>query len=250
MKQIHNFYIGYDNREDIVYQTARSSLLYHNPETVNVIPLIQDNLRANRIYTRPKDLLAATDFSLTRFLTPILYNDSHYKYIDAFSKYCFFVDCDFLFTKDLSELYEEINDNPQYAVYCVKHDYTPLDVQKMAGQRQYKYPRKNWSSFMVFNTRHEVFRNTQKFIDMVNTASPAYLHQFKWIDDDAIYGLDKKYNFLVGEYLAPDQLPELIQQPTDKTPHCIHYTLGVGVFENYSCVDYHLLWQQYSERTK
>ena len=37
------------------------------------------------------------------------------------------------------------------AVYCVQHDYHPKETIKMDGAAQISYPRKNWSSLMLFN---------------------------------------------------------------------------------------------------
>jgi hypothetical protein len=36
----------------------------------------------------------------------------------------------------------------------VQHDYKPKEKFKMDGQQQTLYPRKNWSSFVVFNCAH------------------------------------------------------------------------------------------------
>ena len=38
---------------------------------------------------------------------------------------------------------------------CVQHDYSPSATIKMDGQAQTIYPRKNWSSVMLFNCGHK-----------------------------------------------------------------------------------------------
>jgi hypothetical protein len=82
-------FVGWDPREDIAWKVCRHSILRRtNPNKVSITPLIQSVLRAEGLYKRPIDTKAATEFSLTRFLTPYLAGDSGY---------AIFVDCDFLF---------------------------------------------------------------------------------------------------------------------------------------------------------
>ena len=53
---------------------------------------------------------------------------------------------------DVSNLINNLDNDK--AVYCVQHDYTPKEKHKMDGQKQSIYPRKNWSSFIIFNCSH------------------------------------------------------------------------------------------------
>jgi hypothetical protein len=99
----------------------------------------------------------------------------------------------------------------------------------MDSQGQTTYPRKNWSSFMVFNGSHPDVRALTP--DVVNTANPAFLHRFAWTSDDAIGSLPLGWNFLVGEYEKPA-----------KTPPAIHFTLGGPWFPNCKDADYANLW--------
>ncbi|KAL4592992.1 hypothetical protein LXL04_006003 [Taraxacum kok-saghyz] len=41
-----------------------------------------------------------------------------------------------------------------YAMMCVQHDYTPKETTKMDGAVQTAYPRKNWSSMVLYNCGH------------------------------------------------------------------------------------------------
>lgn len=229
------FYLGYDSREDLVYQVARHSLLKTSPKLFNVLPLVQDKLRADRIYTRPKDLLAATDFSLTRFMVPHIeslgFGKKH--------KFAIFADCDFLFTKSLELLMMAIERCNNRAVWVVKHDYTPRTGLKMGGKSQSQYPRKNWSSFMVFNLEHPATQALTK--EVVNKASPSYLHRFQWCKDEEIGNLDITYNFLVGEYDKPEGWDS--SHAALNTPACLHYTLGIGVFDKLETYDFAGLWE-------
>ena len=47
--------------------------------------------------------------------------------------------------EELLEFYDDTD-----AVSCVQHDYTPNTMTKMDGLQQTTYPRKNWSSLMMY----------------------------------------------------------------------------------------------------
>ena len=211
-------YVGYDSREDIAWQVCRHSIRRHAGADVEIYPLRQDTVRELGLYTRPVDKGAATEFSLTRFLTP---------YVGAHDGWSLFVDCDFLFTVDIHTLTQDLD--PSKAVYVVKHDYVPRGTEKMDGQQQTTYPRKNWSSFILFNGSHpDVKALTPK---VVNGEGPAFLHRFSWAKDEDIGGLELGWNFLEGEY-----------DKAEKTPSAIHYTNGGPWFSNCQDVDYADLW--------
>lgn len=211
-------YVGYDSREDIAWQVCRLSLNRHASIPVEVYPLRQDTVRELGLYTRPQDKGAATEFSLTRFLVP---------YIAAHEGWTVFVDCDFLFTTDIARLLDSLD--PAKAAYVVQHDYVPRSASKMDGQVQTTYPRKNWSSFMVFNGAHPAIKALTP--DVVNTQSPAYLHRLSWVEDKDLGALDLGWNFLEGEYDKPAQVPP-----------AIHYTNGGPWFPNCQHVDFADLW--------
>lgn len=214
-------FVGYDSREDIAWQVCRHSLERHSESSIEVVPLRQDSLRELGIYSRPKDLGASTEFSLTRFLTP---------YFAGGSDWAIFCDCDFLFTTDVRTVFEGLD--PNKAVYCVQHDYTPAHRVKMDGKAQTIYPRKNWSSFMIFNCRHpDVAALTPA---VVNSATAAFLHRFEWVSDDSAIGaLELDWNFLEGEYAKPERLPR-----------AIHFTNGGPWFDEWKDCDFADLWNQ------
>ena len=213
-------FIGYDSREDIAYQVAHHSLLRRTDQEVSVHPIRQAAVRELGLYTRPVDAAATTEFSLTRFLTPYLAAQE--------SGWVLFTDCDFLFTADITCVLEGLD--PAKAVYVVQHEYDPAHDVKMDGQKQTRYPRKNWSSFILFNLAHPDVRALTPAV--VNTVSPAFLHRFQWIADDQHIGaLELDWNFLVGEYPCPDT-----------TPRVIHYTNGGPWFPEWGAVDYADLW--------
>jgi lipopolysaccharide biosynthesis glycosyltransferase len=212
-------FVGYDSREDIAWQVCRHSLLRHATDDTIVIPVRQSCLRELGLYDRPTDQGASTEFSLTRFLTP---------HLAAQSGWVIFCDCDFLFTVDVGTVLEGLDSTK--AVYCVQHDYVPAHQLKMDGKRQTSYPRKNWSSFMLFNCDHADVRALTPMV--VNTATPAFLHRFEWVRDESSIGaLDLDWNFLVGEYAMPV-----------RTPRVLHYTVGGPWFEAWRNCDYADLW--------
>lgn len=115
-------------------------------------------------------------------------------------------------------------------VYCVQHDYTPKDKEKFLGNKQHAYPRKNWSSVMVFNNP----RCTDLVPECVNQASGAYLHQFKWAT--SIGFIPQRWNHLVGEY------------PYSDSVSLVHFTLGTPCFRGYEDQDYADLWFKERDR--
>lgn len=212
-------FVGYDTREDIAYQVCKHSILSKQP-AADVRPLKQQELRDAGWYTRSLDKLASTEFTFTRFLIPELMN---------FKGWALFMDCDMILTTDIKELFDQADD--RYAVMCVQHDYTPKEGVKMDGQKQTIYPRKNWSSVMLFNCSHP--SNATLTMDLVNDPeiNGAYLHRFSWLKDEEIGELDHTWNYLVGVYNDIDK------------PNLIHYTEGGPWFENYRYCEFNELWK-------
>jgi len=90
----NNVYVGYDSRLNNVYEVCKHSILRHS--NVNVLPIVQQELRDKHIYTRPIDDKASTEFTLTRFTVPLL---------NKYTGWALFCDCDFLFLTDVNELF-------------------------------------------------------------------------------------------------------------------------------------------------
>jgi hypothetical protein len=212
-------FVGWDRRENIAWEVCRHSILARtDPEQVSVEPIIQAEMRDRGLYTRPTDLKASTEFSLTRFLTPTLAGPHGF---------AIFVDCDFLFLDDIRAVFEDID--PTKAVSVVKHDYQPTETVKMDGCRQHQYPRKNWSSLIVFQCNHPSVQALTP--EVVNTAEPSYLHQFQWLKDDEIGSLHIGWNYLAGWYPAKyDRLK------------AIHYTSGGPWFDHCKDCDFAQAW--------
>ena len=212
-------FVGYDTREDIAYQVCEHSIWQHNKGT-EVIPLKQKELRDKMLYWRGEDKLASTEFTFTRFLIPHLMN---------YEGWALFIDSDIVFLEDVDNLFALADD--KYAVMCVQHDYNPKPGTKMDGQIQTQYPRKNWSSVVLWNCGHPSNAVvTQDFVNDIEL-NGAYMHRFSWLKDEEIGSIDHTWNYLVGVY---DDIEK---------PKLIHYTEGGPWFENYRDCEFHAEWK-------
>lgn len=206
-------FIGYDEREREAARVAAASLAKAtNGELVPTFLNI-DNLQAHGLITRISDQRGGQDYDLTsngwmstrfaasRFLTPLL----------AHGGYALFVDCDVVFLEDPRKILDDVD--PLMAVNVVKHDYESKDLYKMVGQRQTPYPRKNWSSVMMFNCDHKA--NLRLSLRDINERPGRDLHRFYWLHDSEIGHLSPEWNWLVGE-----------QPPPKANAGIAHFTLG------------------------
>ena len=215
-----NIFIGYDAKEDIAYRVCKYSLQKRASGKVKVTSLKLDELISKNLYTRTIDPLASTQFTYSRFLVPRLMN------YDGWAVFC---DCDFIFLDDVNKLTNDLDNSK--AAYCVQHDYTPKEKHKMDGQKQTIYPRKNWSSFILFNCSHPSTKNLS--VERVNTETGAYLHQFKWCKDEEIGSLDEKWNWLEG----------WTSNHNNSKPSAVHFTRGGPWFPEWQDVEYADAWQ-------
>jgi len=208
-------HIGFDPREAAAFHTLAHSVLRRASIPVSIAPLMQSQLRG--LYTRTRGPTESTEFSLTRFLVPLL---SDYR------GWSLFMDCDMLCRADIAGLAQEAERQSDKAVLVCKHDYVPKTERKFLDQVQTRYPRKNWSSLMLFN--NERCRALSQ--DYVNRASGLELHRFGWIDDAAIGALPLEWNWLVGEYGYHAEAK------------IVHFTIGGPYFEKYRECDYAAEW--------
>lgn len=238
-------YVGYDRRDDLAWKVCRYSLIKNSAggDVPMVIPLVQDSLRAAGIYKRPKDAKASTDFSLTRFYVPYLAWEHRKRSggIPGRYKWAVYCDCDFLFNGSISSITEGIE--PGKTVYMVKHGYVPRKDRKLDCRAQIPYPRKNWSSLMLFDIAKAA---ASPAFDIKWLNSPrleiSELNEFRRLEDAEIGSLDKTWNHLVGEYDAPDKGAKTLTEATSDTPKALHYTLGGPWLEEPGSADYQELW--------
>ncbi len=197
-------FVGWDSREDIAYRVCRHSIEARASVPVEVIPIKQEVLRGQGLYTRTRDPLAATEFTYTRFFVP---------HLAGYRGWALFCDCDFLFLTDIKRLIDLIDD--RYAVMCVQHDHRPPESWKMDGRQQTLYPRKNWSSMVLYNCGHP--DNAALTPDLINRQTGAFLHRFPWLE---------------GWCRSPD----------DGHPDVIHFTRGGPWFDDWKDVEFAALW--------
>ena len=214
--------IGYDPKESLTAYVLAHSISRRATCPVSIVFLRRHVLESAGYYSRAPDEKASTDFSLTRFLTPFL---------NGYTNPILFLDCDMLMMVDVNELFKQtVMTDPTKAVWVVKHDYTPGKGIKMLGQEQHVYPRKNWSSFMLFNP---MVRHSVPSFYAANHETPAYLHRMEWCKKGYIGNLDPRWNWLVGEYHS--ELP-------DEEVLCLHWTCGGPWWTQYKDAPYAHLW--------
>lgn len=195
-------YIGSDPREQAAVDVAVKTLREVSgiePELLDAERLRDAGLlwriadhRGGQAYDLISNAPKSTAFAASRFLVPLLCQ----------SRWALFTDCDVVFLRDPREMLTEIE--PGKAVYVVQHDFTPTALWKMVNQQQTTYPRKAWSSVMLFDTQHPA--NRRLSTHDVNTRPGRDLHRLYWLADSEIGALAPRWNWLVNEQPKPADL--------------------------------------------
>jgi hypothetical protein len=207
-------FVGYDAREALAFSVLSHSIHARASEPVAIAPVMLSQLVS--VHTRERNALQSTDFSFSRFLTP---------WLCGFEGWALFMDCDMVALDDIAKLWR-LRDE-RYAVQVVKHHHAPKEEVKFLGQKQSKYEKKNWSSVMLMNCA-KCHALTPQY---VNEASGLELHQFKWLESDALIDeIPSRWNHLVG-YDAPRRDAGLV-----------HFTIGGPYFEEYRDCEYSRQW--------
>lgn len=205
-------YIGYDPRERAAANVLIDSLYQHSSSPLAITPLLTPQLEAQGIYRRDRDPKQSTAFSFTRFLVPYLQN---------YQGWAIFLDCDMLCRTDITKLWQERDE--EYSVMCVKHEHIPNETKKFLGEPQTPYPKKNWSSLMLFNCN----KCTSLTPEFVNTASGLELHRFLWLANESKIGsIDKSWNHLV----------DVQEAKVADAASLLHWTLGGPWFRDQRCM--------------
>lgn len=208
-------YVGYDPRESAVFHVFCQSVMDHTSRPISITPLHQKQLGIDG----QQD--GTNAFIYSRYLVP---------YLEGYQGWAAFVDGDMVCRADLVELFDLCDASK--AVMVVKHNYKTRHPRKYLGtpleSDNVDYPRKNWSSVILWNCGHPSNRILTK--ELVEEAGGAFLHRFQWLKDDEIGEIPDEWNHLVGEY---DYNPEA---------KLVHYTLGVPGFTDYMRCQYNLDW--------
>lgn len=215
-----NLVVGFDQRESIAYHVFCQSVIDKASLPVQFLPLDPKSIAG---YTeRHQD--GSNVFIYTRFLTP---------YLMDYTGWAIFADGDMVCLADIAELWK-LRD-PSKAVMVAKHDYKTKARTKYLGNKNEDYPRKNWSSVILWNCGHP--DNRQLTPDLVASKSGAFLHRFQWLDDSKIGEIPKEWNWLAIEYEPKDDVK------------LIHYTLGTPCFRDYRDSEMSDKWLAALDRT-
>jgi lipopolysaccharide biosynthesis glycosyltransferase len=210
-------YCGFDQREAAAYHVFCQSVIQTATSPVAFYPLA---LKLLPEYTETHTD-GSNQFIYSRFLVPFLQD---------YRGWAIFADGDMLCRADISELWA-MRDQ-RYAVMVAKHNYTSKAQRKYIGTsletHNAVYPRKNWSSVMLWNCGHPANRIlTPKYVE---EHSGRVLHRFEHLHDEQIGDLPREWNWLASEYE---------HNPDAKL---VHYTLGVPGMEHYKDCDHSAEW--------
>jgi lipopolysaccharide biosynthesis glycosyltransferase len=129
-----------------------------------------------------------------------------------------FIDGDMIVRGDIAELWN-LKDYTK-DVMVVKHDYKTRCSEKYLGNTNEDYPRKNWSSVILWNCN--AIRNRTLTPEFVQQSTGAFLHRFSWIDDERVGELPAEWNWLDVEY------------EWNPMAKLVHYTLGTPCFHEFA----------------
>jgi lipopolysaccharide biosynthesis glycosyltransferase len=204
MKPIPIF-IGYDPREAVAYHTCVNSIIRHASQPVAIMPLALNLLQGyNETHTD-----GSNHFIYSRFLVP---------HLMGYSDWAIFIDGDMIVRDDIVNLWNlrELSMD----VMVVKHDYKTRMTEKYLGAKNEDYPRKNWSSVILWNCSS--YPNRRLTPEFIEKATGAELHRFSWIEDHRIGELPLEWNWLPDEYGA------------NTDAKLLHYTLGTPCFHEFA----------------
>ena len=204
MKPIPIF-VGYDPREAVAYHTCVNSIIRLASQPVAIIPLAL-NLFEDYTETHTD---GSNHFIYSRFLVP---------HLMQYTSHAIFIDGDMIVRDDIVKLWNL----RQYDldVQVVKHDYQTRMTEKYLGAKNENYPRKNWSSVILWNC--STYPNRKLTPDFIQRSTGAELHRFTWIEDERIGELPPEWNWLPDEY-GPNPDAKLL-----------HYTLGTPCFHEFA----------------
>jgi lipopolysaccharide biosynthesis glycosyltransferase len=216
-----NLYVGYDEREAIAYHVFCHSVIKNTSIPVKITPLVLSQLKEFNETHQDR----SNDFVYSRFLTP---------YLNEFDGWAIFADGDMICQADLKELIGMADTSK--ALMVVKHDYQTKASIKYLGNINENYPRKNWSSLILWNCSHPKHKILTP--EFVSKQTGKFLHRFSWLDDNDIGELPIEWNWLACEY----------EKNTDAK--LIHYTLGTPCFKDFRDTDMAEIWYDYYESAK
>lgn len=204
-------YAGFDLREAAGYAVFCQSLIERASLPVAFIPLHGPMLGQ---FDGQRD--GTNAFIYSRFLVP---------HLQFYRGWAIFADAsDMVLQDDFAKLWA-LRDESK-AVMVVKHDYKTRHFRKYIGTPMeavnVDYPRKNWSSLILWNCGHPANRILAP--QLVTESPGSFLHRFSWLKDEQIGELPQEWNALAGEQDI-------------SCASLIHYTLGAPGFSHYERCD-------------
>jgi hypothetical protein len=193
-------FVGFDPREAVAYHVCCQSIIENTKAHVSFTPI-----RGER-----RD--GSNDFVYARFLVP---------YLCGFRGRAVFLDGDMIVRSDIAELASM--DTSYVGARVVQHDYKTKHPVKYLGNKNEDYPRKNWSSVILWNC--SFFPNRRLSPEFVAKQPGSYLHRFAWLSDQQIGALPSEWNRLV------------LEEPMTSGDKLRHYTIGTPCFDEYSASD-------------
>lgn len=207
--------VGFDQREAVAYHAFVQSVLERASAPVTFNPLALNCLSGYR----ETHADGSNDFIYSRFLVPFLYD---------FKGWSIFADGDMICLRDIAELWALRDDTK--AALVVKHNYKTKAKIKYLGNRNEDYPKKNWSSLILWNCEHP--KNFCLTPDFISCQTGSFLHRFSWLDDDDVGLLPLEWNWLATEY------------PDNHSVNLVHYTLGTPCFKDFENCEMSEYWKQ------
>jgi hypothetical protein len=206
-----NIYIGYDSRHSDLAELCKKCLSHGidwgfgggdiNGCMTKWRPEIKF-LDVSKIPEYTRDYAnQSTEFTYSRFLIP---------YLENYEGFSIFLDDDILFDGSILPMFYFMDSDD--AVACIQYDFDKYVDTKFNGEKNVSYPKKLWSSLMIFNNGHEDCKKLTP--EVVNTETGKYLHQFEWTD--AISEIPEWFVFTEGHDT----------EETKWRPLAVHYTRG------------------------
>ncbi|HEY1326266.1 MAG TPA: glycosyltransferase [Casimicrobiaceae bacterium] len=193
-------FIGYDPREAVAYHVCVQSILDQTKEEVSFHP-VSGEMRDG-----------SNAFIYARFLVP---------WRMGFRGHAIFMDGDMIVRGDIGELWDLRSSH--VGAQVVKHDYKTKHPVKYLGNPNNDYPRKNWSSVVLWSCGF--FPNRMLTPKFVSEAPGSYLHRFQWLKDDQIGEIPEAWNKLV------------LEQTLEADDKLRHFTIGTPCFSEYADCD-------------
>lgn len=213
-------FIGYDPREAVVFHVCSNSIIRHSSKPVQIIPLALNLLQGYKETHND----GSNAFIYSRFLVP---------YLMGYNGHAIYIDGDMVVKSDIVELWEERTFFKD--VQVVKHDYKTKKPIKYLGSKNEDYPRKNWSSVILWNC--ESMTNECLTPEFIQKSSGKFLHRFEWINDSKIGELPIEWNWLPDEF------------GVNKDAKILHYTLGAPCFDEFKDTEMSIDWHNELDKT-